>query len=97
MLIVVVLRYQPRMRLNLGVIRQGIGFSAANYAANLLSLVPTLVLAEMVRVARTYRSKIALIGDFAQMGAPEAAACSATRNASMAFSPRCAMPFPSRC
>lgn len=43
-LIVVVLRYQPRMRLNLGVIRQGIGFSAANYAANLLNLVPTLVL-----------------------------------------------------
>ncbi len=36
------------------------------------SMVPTLVLDEMVRVAGVYGSKIALIGDFAQMGAPEA-------------------------
>jgi O-antigen/teichoic acid export membrane protein len=43
-LIVIVIGYRPRMRLNVGVIRQGIGFSAANYAANLLNLVPTLVL-----------------------------------------------------
>ena len=35
-------------------------------------MVPTLVLDEMVRVAGVYGSKIALIGDFAQMGAPEA-------------------------
>ena len=36
------------------------------------SRVPTLVLDEMVRVAGAYGSKITLIGDFAQMGAPEA-------------------------
>jgi conjugative relaxase-like TrwC/TraI family protein len=36
------------------------------------SMVPTLVLDEMVRVARVYGSKITLVGDFAQMGAPEA-------------------------
>ena len=36
------------------------------------SMVPTLVLDEMVRVAGVYGSKITLIGDFAQMGAPEA-------------------------
>ena len=36
------------------------------------SMVPTLVLDEMVRVAGVYRSKITLVGDFAQMGAPEA-------------------------
>ena len=36
------------------------------------SMVPTLVLDEMVRVAGVYCSKITLIGDFAQMGAPEA-------------------------
>jgi conjugative relaxase-like TrwC/TraI family protein len=36
------------------------------------SMVPTLVLDEMIRVARAYGSKITLIGDFAQMGAPEA-------------------------
>ena len=35
-------------------------------------MVPTLVLDEMVRVAGVYGSKITLIGDFAQMGAPEA-------------------------
>ena len=36
------------------------------------SMVPTLVLDEMVRAAGVYGSKITLIGDFAQMGAPEA-------------------------
>ena len=36
------------------------------------SMVPTLVLDEMVRVAGVYGSKMTLIGDFAQMGAPEA-------------------------
>ena len=36
------------------------------------SMVPTLVLDQMIRVAGTYGSKVALIGDFAQMGAPEA-------------------------
>ena len=36
------------------------------------SMVPTLVLDEMIRVAGVYGSKISLIGDFAQMGAPEA-------------------------
>lgn len=36
------------------------------------SMVPTLVLDEMIRVAGVYRTKISLIGDFAQMGAPEA-------------------------
>ena len=36
------------------------------------SMVPTLVLDEMVRVAGVYGSKISLVGDFAQMGAPEA-------------------------
>ena len=36
------------------------------------SMVPTLVLDEMVRVAGVYGSKITLIGDYAQMGAPEA-------------------------
>ena len=36
------------------------------------SMVPTLVLDEMIRVAGVYGSKITLIGDFAQMGAPEA-------------------------
>ena len=36
------------------------------------SMVPTLVLDEMIRVAGVYGSKIALIGDYAQMGAPEA-------------------------
>src|SRR5215218_10078241 len=35
-------------------------------------MVPTLMLDEMVRVAGVYGSKIALIGDYAQMGAPEA-------------------------
>jgi hypothetical protein len=35
-------------------------------------MVPTLVLDEMIRVAGIYGSKIALIGDYAQMGAPEA-------------------------
>ena len=36
------------------------------------SMVPTLVLDEMVRVAGVYRSKMTLLGDFAQMAAPEA-------------------------
>ena len=36
------------------------------------SMVPTLVLDEMVHVAGVYGSKISLIGDYAQMGAPEA-------------------------
>ena len=36
------------------------------------SMVPTLVLDEMIRVAGVYGSKITLIGDYAQMGAPEA-------------------------
>jgi hypothetical protein len=36
------------------------------------SMAPTLVLDELVRVADIYRSKVALIGDYAQMGAPEA-------------------------
>ena len=36
------------------------------------SMVPTLVLDEMTRVAGVYGSKITLVGDFAQMGAPEA-------------------------
>jgi len=36
------------------------------------SMVPTLVLDEMLRVAGVYRTKVALLGDFAQMGAPEA-------------------------
>jgi hypothetical protein len=35
-------------------------------------MVPTLVLDEMVRVAGVYGSKITLLGDFAQMGSPEA-------------------------
>ena len=35
-------------------------------------MVPTLVLDEMVRVAGVYGSKITLVGDYAQMGAPEA-------------------------
>lgn len=36
------------------------------------SMVPTLVLDEMIRVAAVYRSKVALLGDYAQMGAPAA-------------------------
>ncbi len=36
------------------------------------SMVPTLVLDEIVRVAGVYGSKLTLIADFAQMGAPEA-------------------------
>lgn len=36
------------------------------------SMVPTLVLDEMIRVAGVYRTKLSLIGDYAQMGAPEA-------------------------
>jgi O-antigen/teichoic acid export membrane protein len=43
-LIVWVFGYRPRLRMNFGVIREGIGYSSANYLANLLSLVPTLVL-----------------------------------------------------
>jgi O-antigen/teichoic acid export membrane protein len=43
-LIVAVFGYRPRLRTKLGVIRQALGYSSANYAANLLGLVPTLVL-----------------------------------------------------
>jgi O-antigen/teichoic acid export membrane protein len=44
LLIVWVIGYRPRLRMDFGVIRQGLGFSSANYLASLLSLVPTLVL-----------------------------------------------------
>ncbi len=43
-LIVLVLGYQPRLRLNLPLVRQALDFSTANYVANLLNLLPTLVL-----------------------------------------------------
>jgi ATP-dependent exoDNAse (exonuclease V) alpha subunit len=36
------------------------------------SMVPTLTLDRLVRVAQAYGSRVALIGDYAQMGAPEA-------------------------
>lgn len=44
LLIFLVLGYRPRLRLNTGLIRPAIRFSLANYLANLLSLIPTLVL-----------------------------------------------------
>ncbi len=36
------------------------------------SMIPTLVLDQLVRVAGIYHTRIALLGDYAQMGAPEA-------------------------
>ena len=36
------------------------------------SMVPTLVLDDLVRVAGVYDTRVALLGDYAQMGAPEA-------------------------
>ena len=36
------------------------------------SMVPTLVLDQLVRVAAAYNCRVALVGDYAQMGAPEA-------------------------
>ena len=44
LLIFLVLGYRPRLRMNVAIVRQAISFSMANYLANLLSLIPTLVL-----------------------------------------------------
>jgi O-antigen/teichoic acid export membrane protein len=44
LLIIWVFGYRPRLRMNFAVIKQATGFSLANYGANLLNLVPTLVL-----------------------------------------------------
>lgn len=44
LLIIWVFGYQPRLRMNFAVIKQATGYSLANYVANLLNLVPTLVL-----------------------------------------------------
>jgi O-antigen/teichoic acid export membrane protein len=43
-LIVWILGYRLSLRTNVGLIRQAMGFSLANYLANLLSLAPTLIL-----------------------------------------------------
>jgi O-antigen/teichoic acid export membrane protein len=44
LLIFLVLGYRPRLRINFGQLRRALSFSTANYLANLLSLIPTLVL-----------------------------------------------------
>jgi O-antigen/teichoic acid export membrane protein len=43
-IMITVLGYRPRIRLHPQAIRQALGFSSANYFANLLNLLPTLVL-----------------------------------------------------
>lgn len=43
-LMITVLGYRPRLRLHPGAIRQALGFSSANYFANILNLLPTLVI-----------------------------------------------------